>query len=60
MARIYEIASRLDSWEPQKVIFEAVDVAKELLDIEDVAIYMAGKNTAVETSWPVPRPFPER
>lgn len=44
MARIYEIASRLDSWEPQKVIFEAVDVAKELLDIEDVAIYMAGKN----------------
>lgn len=44
MARIYEIASRLDSWEPQKVIFEAVDVAKELLDIEAVAIYMAGKN----------------
>lgn len=44
MARIYEVASRLDSWEPQKVIFEAVDVAKELLDIEDVAVYMAGKN----------------
>lgn len=44
MARIYEIASRLDSWEPQKVIFEAVDVAKELLEMEDVAIYMAGKN----------------
>ena len=45
MARIYEIASRLDFWEPQKVIFQAVDVLKELMEMEDVAIYIAGKDS---------------
>jgi len=45
MARIYDIASRLDFWEPQKVIFQAVDVLKELMEMEDVAIYIAGKDT---------------
>jgi len=45
MAKIYEIASRLDCWEPQRVIFQAVDVVKELMEMEDVAIYIAGKDT---------------
>lgn len=45
MARIYEVVSKLDFWEPQKVIFQAVDVLKELMEMEDVAIYIAGNNT---------------
>ena len=45
MARIYEVVSRLDFWEPQKVIFQAVDVLKELMEMEDVAIYIAGHDT---------------
>lgn len=44
MSWIYETASRLDFWEPAKVIFQAVDVVCELLDVQDVAIYVAGKN----------------
>ncbi len=45
MARIYEVVSKLDFWEPQKVIFQSVDVLKELMEMEDVAIYIAGNNT---------------
>lgn len=43
MARIYEVVRRLDFWEPQKVVFEAIDVIQELLEIEHVAIYITGK-----------------
>lgn len=43
MAKIYEITSRLDFWEPQKVMFQAVDVLKELMEMEDVAIYITDK-----------------
>ena len=42
MVRVYEASSQLDFWEPQKVIFQAVDVARELMDIQDVAIYITG------------------
>ncbi len=45
MVRIYEASSQLDFWEPQKVIFQAVDVARELMGIDDVAIYITGSNT---------------
>ncbi len=43
MPKVYELTSALDFWEPQKVVFQAVDVARELLEIEDAAIYIAGK-----------------
>lgn len=43
MAWIYETASKLDFWEPTKVVFQAVDVVCELLGVQDVAIYIAGK-----------------
>lgn len=46
MVKVYEVTSRLDFWEPQKVIFQAVDVASELLGIEDVAIYIVGSNSS--------------
>lgn len=42
MARICQITSQLDFLEPQKVIFQAVDVTKQLMEIEDVAIYIDG------------------
>jgi hypothetical protein len=42
MVKVYEASSQLDFWEPQKVIFQAVDVARELMDIQDVAIYITG------------------
>lgn len=45
MVRVYEASSQLDFWEPQKVIFQAVDVARELMGIDDVAIYITGSNT---------------
>lgn len=45
MVRVYEASSQLDFWEPQKVIFQAVDVARELMDIDDVAIYITGNNS---------------
>lgn len=44
MAKVYELSSSLDFWEPQRVVFQAIDVAKELLQVEDVAIYIAGKD----------------
>ena len=44
MAWIYETASKLDFWEPTKVVFQAVDVVCELLGVQDVAIYIAGKS----------------
>ena len=44
MVKVYEASSQLDFWEPQKVIFQAVDVARELMDIQDVAIYITGGN----------------
>lgn len=45
MARIYEVVSRLDFWEPQKVIFQAVDVVRELMGIDDVAVYITGNHS---------------
>lgn len=45
MVRIYEVASRLDFWEPQKVIFQAVDVVSELMEMEDAAVYITGGNS---------------
>lgn len=45
MVRIYEATSRLDFWEPQKVIFQAVDVARELMGIDDIAIYITSNNS---------------
>lgn len=44
-AKVYDIAKRLDFWEPQKVIFEGVDVIKELMEIQDVAIYIGNKKS---------------
>jgi len=45
LVRVYEATSRLDFWEPQKVIFQALDVASELMEMKDVAIYIAGTNS---------------
>ncbi|MBQ9624467.1 MAG: NAD(P)-dependent oxidoreductase, partial [Clostridia bacterium] len=44
MVKIYDAYNQMDHWEPQRVVFNAVDVVKELMDIDDVAIYIAGKN----------------
>lgn len=46
MARIYEVTRKLDFWEPQKVVFRAIDVVQELMDIEDVSIYIADENSS--------------
>ena len=45
LPRLYELTSQLDYMEPEKVIFHAAKVTRELLEVEDVAIYMAGRNS---------------
>lgn len=44
-ARIYEIVSKLDVIEPERVIFKSIDVVTEILNTKDVAIYTCDDNT---------------
>lgn len=46
LARVYDITKRLDFWEPQKVIFEGINVVKELMEIDDVSIYIGNKKSS--------------
>lgn len=39
LGRIYEIISKMDSLESQKIIFEGIGVIAEIMNTEDVAIY---------------------
>lgn len=39
IGKIYSITSKLDQQEPEEVLFDAVEMMKELMHIEDVAIY---------------------
>lgn len=44
LGRVYEITNQLDFMEPRKVLFHAVKVVSELMETEDVAIYISGNN----------------
>lgn len=39
IGKIYQITSRLEQQMPEEVLFDAVEMMKELLHTEDVAIY---------------------
>ena len=45
LARIYDLTSRLDFLTSQKVIFQAVQVVRELMEVDDVAIYIRSGNS---------------
>lgn len=45
LARIYELTARLDCMTSQKVIFEAVSVVRSIMEMDSVAIYLAGRDT---------------
>ncbi|WBW99716.1 NAD-dependent epimerase/dehydratase family protein [Oceanirhabdus sp. W0125-5] len=44
-ARIYNIVSQLDAIEPERVIFKAVNVIREIMNTNDVAIYTCDRNS---------------
>ena len=46
LPRLYEMTSRLDFLESEVVIFHATLVAKELLEVEDVALYMSSQRSS--------------
>ena len=39
LGKVYEIASRLDAYEPEEVLFYAAEMLAKLMESEDVAIY---------------------
>ena len=45
LPRLYEMTSRLDFLESETVIFQAALVTQELLEVEDVAIYMSSQRS---------------
>ena len=45
LPRLYEMTSRLDYLESENVIFQAALVTQELLEVEDVAIYMSSQRS---------------
>lgn len=45
LPRLYEMTSRLDFLESEMVIFQAALVARELLEVEDVAVYMSSQRS---------------
>ena len=45
LSRIYELTSRLDYMESQKVTFQAVHMISELMEMKDVAIYTASRRS---------------
>ena len=45
LPKLYEMTSQLDYMEPENVIFHAVKVTQELLEVEDVAIYMSSQRS---------------
>lgn len=46
LSRIYELTVQLDHQQSQRVVFRAVDVVKDVLEVDDVAIYVASRNPA--------------
>lgn len=46
LAEIYDIVRRLDYNEPNKVIFNALDAVKTMMEIEDAAIYTASGDSS--------------
>lgn len=46
LPRLYELTSQLDFMEPENVIFHANIVAQQLLEVEDVAIYMSSQKSS--------------
>ena len=46
LGRIYEIVSALDYLEPEKVIFETIDVISHVVESNDVAIYTCNKDNS--------------
>ncbi len=46
LAKIYDITSTLDQLSTSKVIFEAAGVIKQLMNVEDVAVYFSGDNSS--------------
>lgn len=46
LPRLYELTSQLDYMEPENVIFHATMVTKQLLEVEDVAIYMSSHRSS--------------
>ena len=46
LPRLYEMTSQLDYMEPENVIFHATKVTQELLEVEDVAIYMSSQKSS--------------
>lgn len=45
LPRLYELTSQLDYMEPENVIFHANIVAQQLLEVEDVAIYLSSNKS---------------
>ena len=45
LSRIYELTSRLDYMEPRAVIFQAVRMISELMEMKDVAIYISSSRS---------------
>lgn len=41
LSHIYELTSQLEFYEPQKVVFQAVRIVSELMEMGDVAVYTA-------------------
>ena len=46
LPKLYEMTSQLDFMEPENVIFHAVKVTQELLEVDDVAIYMSSQRSS--------------
>lgn len=46
LAKIYEITSELDFMESRKVIFRAVHVISQLMEMKDVAIYISSRHSS--------------
>lgn len=45
LAKIYDITSKLDYLSVQKIIFEATEVVKQIMEAGEVSIYISGENS---------------
>lgn len=45
LGKIYEIITKMDSLEPQKIVFEAIGVISQIMNTNDIAIYTCNTQT---------------